>query len=88
MGGSPIPDVGSNRPVGNSAAGGSFSAPAAAVVGAEAAGLAPIALEKADFDAFEATLKDVQAAWSAADLRALSGLLTPEMLSYFAEQLA
>jgi predicted lipid-binding transport protein (Tim44 family) len=87
MGGGPIPDVGANRQMGGSAAGGSFGAPAAPV-GAQAAGLAPVALEKADFDAFEATLKDVQAAWSAADLRALSGLLTPEMLSYFAEQLA
>jgi predicted lipid-binding transport protein (Tim44 family) len=87
MGGGPIPDVGANRQMGGSAAGGSFGAPAAPV-GAQAAGLAPLALEKDDFEAFEATLRDVQAAWSAADLRALSGLLTPEMLSYFAEQLA
>lgn len=86
MGGAPIPDVGSNRPVGQSPAGGSFGGPAAPV-GAAASGLAPVALEKTDFDAFEATLKDVQAAWSAADLRALSGLLTPEMLSYFSELL-
>jgi predicted lipid-binding transport protein (Tim44 family) len=87
MGGGPIPDVGASRPMGAGAAGGSFGAPAAPV-GAHAAGLAPVALEKADFDAFEATLKDVQAAWSEADLRALSGLLTPEMLQYFSEMLA
>jgi predicted lipid-binding transport protein (Tim44 family) len=42
----------------------------------------------ADYQAFEQTLKDVQAAWSANDLAALRALATPEMVSYFAEQLA
>lgn len=85
----PIPDVGANRTHGG-AAGGAGGAPAGAfapAMGAAAAGLTPIPLEKADFDAFEQSLKDVQAAWSAADLRALSGLLTPEMLQYFSELL-
>jgi len=80
--GAPIPDVGANR------AGGGGGAAFGAATGAAAAGLTPIALDKADFDAFEQTLKDVQAAWSEADLKRLSALVTPEMLQYFSEQLA
>jgi predicted lipid-binding transport protein (Tim44 family) len=79
--GAPIPDVGANRAGGGGGAG--FGG-----TGAAAAGLTPIALDKADFDAFEQTLKDVQAAWSEADLKRLSGLITPEMLQYFSELLA
>lgn len=41
-----------------------------------------------DFNAFERLLGDVQAAYSAEDLGKLRGFVTPEMLSYFAEQLA
>ena len=42
----------------------------------------------ADYQAFEQILQQVQAAWTAQDVRALQGLATPEMASYFAEQLA
>jgi predicted lipid-binding transport protein (Tim44 family) len=42
----------------------------------------------ADFTAFEQILKGMQAAWSAHDLPRLQGMATPEMVSYFAEQLA
>lgn len=48
----------------------------------------PVAISPADYQAFDKTLKAVQAAWSAADLNALRGLATPEMVGYFAEQLA
>ncbi len=41
-----------------------------------------------DYRAFEGVLRDVQAAWSAADLAGLQRLATPEMVSYFGEQLA
>lgn len=41
-----------------------------------------------DYNAFERLLGDVQAAYSAEDLGKLRALMTPEMLSYFAEQLA
>lgn len=47
-----------------------------------------VSVAPADYQAFERTLKDVQAAWSANDLAALRALVTPEMVSYFAEQLA
>ncbi len=46
------------------------------------------AIGGADFQAFEQTLQAIQAAWSAHDLAALRRLATPEMVSYFAEQLA
>lgn len=48
----------------------------------------PIAIAPADYQAFEQALIAIQAAWSAHDLNRLSALLTPEMLSYFGEQLA
>ncbi len=48
----------------------------------------PLAILPADFQAFEQLLQAVQAAWTNHDLNALSGMTTPEMASYFAEQLA
>jgi predicted lipid-binding transport protein (Tim44 family) len=48
----------------------------------------PVNIGPADYQAFETTLKNVQAAWTAQDLNALRGMATPEMVSYFAEQLA
>lgn len=48
----------------------------------------PIALGPGDYRAFEQSLEDIQAAWSAHDVKALSAMVTPEMLSTFAEQLA
>ena len=48
----------------------------------------PIALGPPDYRAFEQSHQAIQAAWSAHDVKALGALVTPEMLSYFAEQLA
>jgi predicted lipid-binding transport protein (Tim44 family) len=48
----------------------------------------PVTLDKADYDTFETLLADVQVAYSAEDLSALRGKATPEMVSYFAEELA
>lgn len=48
----------------------------------------PVTIEKDDYDAFEKLLGDVQLAYSAEDLSALRGKATPEMVSYFAEELA
>jgi predicted lipid-binding transport protein (Tim44 family) len=42
----------------------------------------------ADFDAFERLLGEIQAAYSAEDIGALRSHATPEMLSYFSEDLA
>jgi predicted lipid-binding transport protein (Tim44 family) len=49
---------------------------------------APLAIAKSDYDTFEQLLGDIQAAYSAEDLAALRAKVTPEMLSYFSEQLA
>jgi predicted lipid-binding transport protein (Tim44 family) len=51
-------------------------------------GDAPLNLQKADFDAFEQALKQVNAAWSRQDLSALQRLCTPEMVRYFADDLS
>src|SRR5581483_1447993 len=47
-----------------------------------------LGIKPADFDAFEKLLREIQAAYSAEDLIALRTRVTPEMLSYFAEDLA
>jgi predicted lipid-binding transport protein (Tim44 family) len=59
-----------------------------AMLGGNAPAGAPLTIAKADYDAFERLLEDVQAAYSAEDLAALRSDVTPEMLSYFSEQLA
>lgn len=53
-----------------------------------AAGGAPIEIKADDYTAFEDTLRDVQAAYSKEDVSKLGKLVTPEMLSYYAEELA
>ncbi|MBV8792909.1 MAG: TIM44-like domain-containing protein, partial [Pseudolabrys sp.] len=48
----------------------------------------PLTIGKMDYDAFEQLLIDIQTAYSAEDVGRLRTLVTPEMLSYFAEDLA
>jgi predicted lipid-binding transport protein (Tim44 family) len=48
----------------------------------------PIEIKPEDFDAFERTLTEVQTAYSNEDLGALRLRVTPEMLSYYSEELA
>jgi predicted lipid-binding transport protein (Tim44 family) len=48
----------------------------------------PIEIKPEDYDAFERTLGEVQKAYSNEDMASLRKVLTPEMLSYFAEELA
>ncbi len=52
------------------------------------AGGPPIAIGPEDYQAFEQELVAIQAAWSTHDMNRLSGLITPEMMGYFGEQLA
>ena len=47
-----------------------------------------LAIAKSDYDAFERLLGDIQADYSTEDLSTLRAKVTPEMLSYFSEQLA
>jgi predicted lipid-binding transport protein (Tim44 family) len=55
---------------------------------ARASGTDEVGLTPDDFNAFEKTLGDVQSAYSAEDLARLRRLVTPELLSYFSEELA
>jgi predicted lipid-binding transport protein (Tim44 family) len=57
-------------------------------IGNGAANGAPIEIKPDDYTAFEDTLRDVQAAYSKEDVYRLGKLVTPEMLSYYAEELA
>lgn len=56
--------------------------------GGQTAGPPPIAIGQTDYQQFEQLLKGIQAAWSAHDLNGLQAMTTPEMVSYFAEQLS
>jgi predicted lipid-binding transport protein (Tim44 family) len=58
------------------------------IMGSSAPAGEPLAVVKADYDAFETLLGDVQAAYSSEDISALRAKVTPEMVSYFSEQLA
>src|SRR5450830_1402278 len=58
------------------------------MLGANAPAGEPLTIAKADYDAFEKLLGDVQAAYSAEDLSDLRAKVTAEMVSYFSEQLA
>lgn len=55
---------------------------------APAAGGAPIQITTADYQAFQQTLMDIQAAWNQQNIPALQQMATAEMVSYFNEQLA
>jgi len=52
------------------------------------AGPPTIQITEQDFSAFERLLQNIQAAWSKHDLTALQSMATPEMLSYFNEQMS
>jgi len=48
---------------------------------------APVAIGPDDYQAFEATLKEINAAWSRRDLQGMRSVATPEMVGYFAQDL-
>lgn len=62
-------------------------AAASAVGGSAASAIPPLQIEGPDYDAFERLLGEIQMAYGRSDVDALSTRLTPEMLSYFAEEL-
>ena len=65
-----------------------FSSLGGSAFGGGASASEPIEIAKGDYDAFERLLGDIQAAYSAEDLNALRARVTPEMLSYFSEQMS
>ena len=71
--------------LGGGLGGGLGAAPGAAPA---AAGSDEVGLGQGDFDTFERLLGEVQTAFGREDLSALRTRLTPEMLSYFSEQLS
>ncbi len=51
-------------------------------------GGAPIQITTADYQSFQQTLMDIQSAWNQQNIPAMQQMATPEMVSYFNEQLA
>jgi predicted lipid-binding transport protein (Tim44 family) len=74
-----------NSGFGGAGFGGGSGVPATAT---RASGTDEVGLSPDDFNAFEKILTDVQTAYSAEDLAHLRREVTPEMLSYFSEDLA
>lgn len=60
----------------------------AGMFGGNAPAAEPVNIAPSDYEAFERLLAAVQAAYSAEDLNGLRAHVTPEMLSYFSEQLS
>lgn len=56
--------------------------------GSPAVSEVPVELKPEDFDVFERLLGEIQIAYGSEDLGALRARMTPEMLSYFSEELA
>ncbi len=56
--------------------------------GTAAPGPAAPVLGSADFQAFERSLKEINAAWSRQDICGMQAMCTPEMVQYFADDLA
>jgi predicted lipid-binding transport protein (Tim44 family) len=59
-----------------------------AYAGAVMSGGEPLTITEADFNMFEQRLGDIQTAYAGEDIGKLRSLVTPEMLSYFSEELA
>ena len=73
------PEIVTRMPTENVGMGGSLPAQS---------GPPPVAIGPADYKEFEQNLQAVQAAWSNQEINALRAVVTPEMLSYFSEQLS
>jgi predicted lipid-binding transport protein (Tim44 family) len=70
------------------AQGSAFSPLGAGMFGSAAPAQEPVTIGPSDYDSFERLLVDIQSAYSNEDLNALRAHVTPEMLSYFSEQLS
>ncbi|OUJ14073.1 Tim44-like domain-containing protein [Acetobacter okinawensis] len=55
---------------------------------APAGGGTPVQITTADYQSFQQTLMDIQTAWNQQNIPAMQQMATPEMVSYFNEQLA
>ncbi|HEX2942033.1 MAG TPA: TIM44-like domain-containing protein [Rhodopila sp.] len=70
------------------AMGGAMPGPTSMSSGGGSGGPPPINIGPSDYQQFEQLLKGIQAAWTAHDLNAMQAMATPEMVSYFSEQLS
>ncbi|GBQ78288.1 mitochondrial import inner membrane translocase subunit Tim44 [Acetobacter malorum DSM 14337] len=68
--------------------GASGPAPSATPAGFPAGGGSSLTITSADYQAFQQTLLDIQTAWNQQNIPALQQMATPEMVSYFNQQLA
>ncbi len=80
-------DMSADRPQAHSYGGGAAMAGGAMAGGAAMPG-GDVSIGEDDFNDFERKLADIQTAYGAQDLTKLRALVTPEMLAYFAEDLA
>jgi predicted lipid-binding transport protein (Tim44 family) len=89
-GGPSLRDIGPNSAPPRGALGtlGGLGGAGASAASAQPANPDEIGTQPADFDAFERILGEVQTAYGEEDLGKLRTLATPEMVSYFAEELA
>ena len=67
-----------------------FQAPGGTMGGGASAGVRarPVALNPGDYKMFSQLLMGIQSSWTNHDLNGLQAMATPEMVSYFAEQMA
>lgn len=93
-GGGPVLNTGSYRDTGGYGGGG-YGGGYTPALGAASAGYGAAAIDTStipitdeDYNAFSRQLMDIQNAWSRGDLNALKRFMTPEMLSYFSEELS
>ncbi len=90
MGGNPLspPPAGPDSMARTGLMGGMLGGGAGAAAASASSATQQLEIVAADYDAFEALLVNVQAAYSAGDLAKLRSLVTPEMLGYFSQDLA
>lgn len=85
MAGGPNPNAMRREAHGMAGTGMGAARPMAA--GGNPAAQAPVQLTEGDFKAFEGLLRDVNAAWSRRDQEGLARFATPEMVSFFAQDM-
>jgi predicted lipid-binding transport protein (Tim44 family) len=81
-------DYGQNNSSPQMGFGGGFGGSSAAAPAARAAGTDEVGLTGDDFNTFEQMLGEIQTAYGKEDLSLLRRYVTPEMLSYYSEDLA
>lgn len=72
----------------NAASGSAASGPGPAQMGGGGGTPPTVTINPGDYQQFEQLLQGIQSAWSQHDLNGLQAMATPEMVSYFADQLS